>query len=180
MPKIVKHTIIREMGFKNIADFIITAFGLYAGKLLLISATIMGGIMFMLSELDGWVNRLVYSPSVTLYTLLLVIVLDWLSAVVPAILKKEFETAKARRIVPVAVAHVLLLAVVFHAERTVVEPAGELARSAYHLFRLGLTNYIFFVYLLSAVSNAGRHGYLKLKVVSFIAAYVDRHKGGTT
>ena len=169
-----RQIILNEMGFKDITEFMVTAFGLYYKKLLIGSSLVLSIFSFVLAQLDVWVNQVLYSPSVTLYTLLGVIVLDWMSATIPAIIKKEFETNKAKRLFPVAVAHILLLAIIFHAETSVIAPAGETAKSAYHLFRLGLTHYIFFVY--SAVSNAGRHGYINVKIVRFITDYVDRHK----
>lgn len=176
MSKPPSQIILNEMGFKNLTEFLTTAFGLYYKKLLIGSSLVLGVFSFVLAQLDTWVNKVLYSPSVTLYTLLAMIVLDWMSATIPAILKKEFETNKAKRLFPVAVAHILLLAIVFHAEASVIAPAGDTARAAYNLFRLALTHYIFFVYLLSAVSNAGRHGYINTKIVRFITDYVDRHK----
>lgn len=166
------YSIANEMGFENLNEFIITAFGWYAKKWLIKGMMALTLCLTVFAQLNTWVDNFIYSPAPMLWTLLGVILLDWFSAALPAFLKKEFEIKKALRIIPIAIFHVAILSLLYQAEKASANDIDFF----YKTLRLGFANFAFLLYLLSATSNAGRHGYIKGKLVDYITEYIDRKK----
>lgn len=164
------------MGFKNATDFTRTILGLWFWELLLVASVILGGIVAGFSMYNEFIDTFIFSPVNAVYTILVTLFADWLSAVYPAIRDKKFETNKAKRLLPTMFAHLILLGLVQNGGKYIIQLNGEGWVIAYEFFQNILIAYIFLVSFLSAVSNAGRNKLVNWKVVNFITKYVDSHK----
>ncbi|RMH17333.1 MAG: hypothetical protein D6698_08475 [Gammaproteobacteria bacterium] len=166
-----------DMGFENFKEFLNTAFGVQLKKLLLTVTLIATFFIISLNFFRAEIEEYIYAPATSLYILLIVVSLDWVTAAIPALKRREFSTRKAQRIIPVLTTHTLLLSLIWHAEKTLLNEFNSMVViEAYRTLRIGLTNYIFFIYLLSALTNASKAGWIKWNIVKYLSDRIDSHK----
>lgn len=109
-----------------------------------------------------------------------VLCLDWLAAVGFAWQKGQFQTRLAVRIVPVLMSHILLM-VLLHAISNYIRdtPVFASASLPFDIIKRGAVFLILVTNGLSALSNAGRAGWIKSSIVRYITDKVDAFKKAT-
>ena len=163
------------MGYRSFKDFAISLFGLMYKEVLII-LTIMVTTIYLGVDRMWHIAGLLYRPEVMMVMVLGALSLDWMSGVYRAIQNKNFQTDKAKRIIPTAIANILLLISLYQAECYMVSELSSSAQGVFHTFRIALNNYMFFVPILSAAVNASEAGILNSSFVRILAKYVDTHK----
>ena len=165
------------MGYGTIKEFFATITGKGKERTILINCIGFVLLVSLIVRFDNDVSMYVFEPTNMILAVLFVIACDWVLAVRNAVTIDGFSTQKAKRLIPVSLTYVMLLALVFAAENHIVAPIGvESLTMTIKWFRLSIAAYMFFNTLLSVIKHAEKGGLLQGDIARYISRNVDRYK----
>lgn len=164
-------------GFKNWKDFSESFFGTWYKEVTFFVSLMLGGIYFGITSVLAHINEFWYAPASAILFTMAIIVVDWAIAVYGAVLREEFETKKAKRLIPMVIANFVLLSIFYNMVKFLIEPIDIvlLTQGAELLVKIAAM-YLGGVHFISALKNAAKAKLVNNKWVDFVMSKIDKHK----